>query len=53
VRLVLVADRVLTDGAHQLVILIVFKQLWLSRWVALKSKQVLFRVDGNSRDAIC
>ncbi len=53
VRLVLVADHVLADGADKLVILVELKQLRFSLWVALKGEKVLFGVWGDCRAAAC
>src|SRR5205814_1356582 len=49
VRLVLMADHFLADGANKLVILVELKQLWFSGRIALKSEKVFLRVDGDGR----
>jgi hypothetical protein len=50
VCLVLVADHVVADGADEPVILIKLKQLRFSGGVALKSKEVAFRIDRDCRN---
>jgi hypothetical protein len=47
VRLVLVADHILADRADKLMILVELKQLRFSSRIALKRKEVIFRVDGD------
>ena len=51
VRLVLVADHVVADGAHELVVLVELEQLRLAGGVALKGEQMAFRIDRDRRDA--
>ena len=50
-RLVLVADHVFADGAHELVVLVELEQLRLAGGVALKREQVPLRIDRDGRDA--
>src|SRR6266581_1898016 len=51
VRLVLVADDLIADGADQLVILIEVEKLRFAGGVALEGEQVSFRVERDGRDA--
>ena len=50
VRLVLMADHVLADGANQLVILVELEQLRFSGGVALKGEQVAFELMATADD---